>query len=814
MKGIIMAGGQGTRLRPLTCNIPKPMVPLIRKPVMQYAIELLRDSGIREIAITVQYLADEIINYFGDGSLLGVDLQYFVEETPLGTAGSVKNAEEFLDETFIVVSGDAITDVNLNDALKFHRKKMGIGTLILKEVEVPLEYGVVVTDEYGKITGFLEKPSWSEVFSDKVNTGIYILEPEIFDYYEKNEKFDFSNDLFPILMGNNMSLYGYVADCYWCDIGSIDQFIKCNYDILNNKVRVKICGNEISKGVWIGENCIISPSVKINAPVYIGDNTQVCEEAEIGPFSVIGKDNIISARATIKRSVVFDNCYISKNVEVRAALICNKVQLQSGVSIFEEAAIGDESLIGKRSIVKPKARIWPNKVVGNSEIVRGNIIWGGRYQKNFFGKSGIVGEVNVDITPEFVSKLAAAYGSTLNNHSKVALSCSDDNAAKMLKKSLLAGLMSSGLQVYDLGITTSQITRKAALFLDFQGSIHIYSDKIDNQIINVIFMDADGLNIDKSLKKKIENKFKQEDFRRVKSENIKDVMNINDIIAVYTKNMVNELDIHSIKKGNYKIIFATKSSIIKSIMIYMFNQLNIEFIIYEYDNDLKGLSKVVKDTNSNLGMWISDEADNYVFIDEKGNVIKNETQEAIKALVLLNLFKFKTIVTTVDASYSVEKLADMYNAKFIRTKIEERNVIDEYIRNETDKNRKYILNSYLSITDGVSMSVLLIDLITKFKTTLSSIIGKVPKYHMKYLEIACPWELKGKVMRNIIEKCNDFSSVNLIEGVRLNYDQCWALILPDLNEPFCKVYTESEKEEDAEKVLKELSYSIKKIIEY
>jgi mannose-1-phosphate guanylyltransferase/phosphomannomutase len=246
----------------------------------------------------------------------------------------------------------------------------------------------------------------------------------------------------------------------------------------------------------------------------------------------------------------------------------------------------------------------------------------------------------------------------------------------------------------------------------------------------------------------------------------------------------------------------------------MFNQLNIEFIIYEYDNDLKGLSKVVKDTNSNLGMWISDEADNYVFIDEKGDIIKNETQEAIKALVLLNLFKFKTIVTTVDASYSVEKLADMYNAKFIRTKIEERNVIDEYIRNETDKNRKYILNSYLSITDGVSMSVLLIDLITKFKTTLSGIIGKVPKYHMKYLEIACPWELKGKVMRNIIEKCNDFSSVNLTEGVRLNYDQCWALILPDLNEPFCKVYTESEKEEDAEKVLKELSYSIKKIIEY
>ncbi|SMC26461.1 mannose-1-phosphate guanylyltransferase / phosphomannomutase [Clostridium acidisoli DSM 12555] len=814
MKGIIMAGGQGTRLRPLTCNIPKPMIPLIGKPVIQYAIELLRDSGIQEIGITVQYLADEIINYFGDGSQLGVNLQYFTEEIPMGTAGSVKNAEEFLNETFIVVSGDAITDINLNEALKFHNKKAGVGTLILKEVDVPLEYGVVVTDDDDKITEFLEKPSWSEVFSDKVNTGIYILEPQIFNYYEKNEKFDFSNDLFPILMKDNMCLYGYVADCYWCDIGSIDQFMKCNYDILNKKVNVKILGNEVRKGVWIGDNCSISPSVKINPPVYIGDNTEVYEDAEVGPLSVIGKDNIISDRSTIKRSVIFDNCYISKNVEARAALISNKVQLESWVSVFEEAAIGDESIIGKRSVIKPKAKIWPNKIVGNSETVRGNLIWGGKYQKSFFGQKGITGEVNVDITPEFVSKLASAYASILSHDAKVAVSCSEDNVAKMLKQSLKAGLMAIGIQVCDLLNTTLQVTRKATAFLSFNGSIHIHTDKADNQIVNIVFMDADGLNIEKVMKKKIENKFKREDFRRVRAENIKNAVELNDIMALYTKNILNKLQTSSIKKGNYSIVFVAESNIVGSIMKYMFKELNIAFSVYENGHDLKGLSKTVKDTKSNLGMWISDEADNYVFIDEKGNIIKDEVKEAIKALVLLNIFKFKTIVTSVDASYSVERLADMYNAKFIRTKLEERNIIDEYIKNEVDKDKKYIINAYLLITDAVSMSVLLIDLITRFKSTLSYIIDMIPQYHMKYLEIACPWELKGKVMRNIIEKCDDFSCVDLIEGVRLNYHQCWALIMPDLNEPFCKVYTESEKEEDAEKALKELSFNIEKIIRY
>ena len=197
MKAVIMAGGEGTRLRPLTCNRPKPMVPIVNKPVMEHIIELLKKYELADVAVTLQYLPDMIKDYFGDGKEFGINLRYYVEDKPMGTAGSVKNAEEFLDDTFIVISGDALTDIDLKKAIDFHFSKGSIATLVLKKVDIPLEYGVVVTDENGRITRFLEKPSWGEVFSDTVNTGIYILSPEVLGYFNKNEMFDFSKDLFP-----------------------------------------------------------------------------------------------------------------------------------------------------------------------------------------------------------------------------------------------------------------------------------------------------------------------------------------------------------------------------------------------------------------------------------------------------------------------------------------------------------------------------------------------------------------------------------------------------------------------------------------
>ncbi len=238
MKAVIMAGGKGKRLRPLTCTLPKPMVPLVHKPVMEYSIELLKKHGITEIAVTLQYLPNIIKDYFGDGSRFGVELHYFEETNPLGTAGSIKNAEPFLNDRFIVLSGDGVTDFNLAKGIEFHVEKKALLTIFTKQVDNPQEYGVILTNEHDKIVDFLEKPSWNEVFGDTVNTGIYVLEPEIFNYLEAGIPTDFSKDLFPQLIKDQQALFGYKADGYWNDVGTLASYRETQYDMLNQKVDV------------------------------------------------------------------------------------------------------------------------------------------------------------------------------------------------------------------------------------------------------------------------------------------------------------------------------------------------------------------------------------------------------------------------------------------------------------------------------------------------------------------------------------------------------------------------------------------------
>ena len=253
MKAVVMAGGEGTRLRPLTSNQPKPMVPIVGKPCIEHIVELLRSHGFEEVVITLAFLPQAIRSYFGDGEALGMSIEYSVEELPLGTAGSVGLARDALDETFLVISGDALCDVDLGALIAFHREKGAAATIGLKSVDNPLEFGIVVTDEEGRIERFLEKPSWGQVFSDTINTGIYVLEPEVLRHVPAEGTYDFSKELFPLLLEMGRPLYGYVMDGYWQDIGNLEQYRQANFDALDEKVRLSIGGMRLRGNVWLGE---------------------------------------------------------------------------------------------------------------------------------------------------------------------------------------------------------------------------------------------------------------------------------------------------------------------------------------------------------------------------------------------------------------------------------------------------------------------------------------------------------------------------------------------------------------------------------
>lgn len=276
MKAVVMAGGEGTRLRPMTSSMPKPLLPVANRPIMEHVLRLLKRHGLNETVVTVQFLASLVKNYFGDGEELGMELSYANEEKPLGTAGSVKNAEEALkDDTFLVISGDALTDFDLTDLIAFHKEKGGLVTVCLTRVPNPLEFGITIVDEAGQVERFLEKPTWGQVFSDTVNTGIYVMEPEVFNYVEADVSVDWSGDVFPQLMKEGKPIYGYIAEGYWEDVGTHESYVKAQADVLERKVDVEIDGFEISPGVWVAEGADVHPDAVLRGPLYIGDYAKV-----------------------------------------------------------------------------------------------------------------------------------------------------------------------------------------------------------------------------------------------------------------------------------------------------------------------------------------------------------------------------------------------------------------------------------------------------------------------------------------------------------------------------------------------------------
>src|SRR5262249_10801631 len=346
MKAVVMAGGEGTRLRPLTSNQPKPMVPIVGKPCMEHILELLRRHGLTDVVVTVAFLPQAIRSYFGDGENLGLSIEYSVEESPLGTAGSVRLASDRLDDTVLVISGDALCDIDLGEIIRVHQEKGAAVTIGLKSVENPLEFGIVVTDEDGRIERFLEKPSWGQVFSDTINTGIYVLEPEVLRHIPKDRPYDFSKELFPLLLEMGRPMYGYVMDGYWQDIGNLDQYRQANFDALEERVRLNIPGIRIRGNVWVGEGVDLNDLDALEGPAFLGTYCRVAPDATVGPYSVLGSSVTLRERARTSRSIVDTSTSIGRSAVVEGAIVGRSCDLRAHVRVQEGVAIGDEVTIG------------------------------------------------------------------------------------------------------------------------------------------------------------------------------------------------------------------------------------------------------------------------------------------------------------------------------------------------------------------------------------------------------------------------------------------------------------------------------------
>jgi mannose-1-phosphate guanylyltransferase / phosphomannomutase len=321
MQAVIMAGGTGPNMHSLTADASKPMTPVFSRPVMDHLIEHLAKHDIRDIIVVTSYFGRDIVDYFGDGSKWAVNIRYSIEETPKGTAGGVKDLQPVLGDTFLVISGDTITDFDLDAAVDYHRSKSALATIVTHEVDDPTEYGVVAMSNDGLVTRFLEKPKSYEVFSKTVSTGIYVLEPEALSSIPYDTPYDFGRELFPRLLRNMEPIYGVSLPGYWCDMGSFAQYRKVHFDALTSKVSMNITGTQVQEGVWLGEDCEVHPTVRLSAPLFVGNGAEVRRNVDMGGLTVVGDETLVDEGASLLRSIVGSGAIIGRSSKVRDCVI-------------------------------------------------------------------------------------------------------------------------------------------------------------------------------------------------------------------------------------------------------------------------------------------------------------------------------------------------------------------------------------------------------------------------------------------------------------------------------------------------------------
>ncbi len=818
MKAVVMAGGEGSRLRPLTIRRPKPMVPVVDKPVMHHILDLLKRHGITEVVATLQYMADNIQEYFGDGSQFGMTIHYSIEETPLGTAGSVKQAEEWLrDDTFLVISGDALTDFDLSRAIAFHQEKGSMATLVLKRMPNPLEYGVVILDDEGRIKQFQEKPSWGEVFSDTVNTGIYVLDPRIFDYFEGGQVFDFSMNLFPHMLQKGDPMFGYVADGYWCDIGSLPDYMRATGDLLQRQVDIALSGREIAPGIWSEEDVDIDSSARLTGPIYLARGVKIREGVTIQGPAVVRDYTVVDNRAMIDRSLIWRNCYIGERSDVRGAILCRQVSLKARAMLFEGVVIGDGTIVGEGAIIQPDVKIWPDKEIEHGATVAANLIWGAQGRRTLFGRFGVTGVVNVDLTPEFVAKLGAAYGATLPKGSVVSVNRDAHYITRMLKRGIVGGLPSAGVTVADMGAVPIPVTRYWTRQSTAAGGIHVRLSPVDNRVIDIRFFDKDGQDLSKNTERKIETTFFRDDFRRVFLDEIGRIYYPQDVLDVYARDYLACIQTAAVKgASNYnQIVVDYSGGPASKVLPPILSQLGCDVVeinaaleeesivspAEKFRAAMERLSAITATLRANFGVRIDIGGERIYIVDDQGRELDGVTALAVVTAMYFSQNPGAAVAVPVHAPSIFETLAAGAGGRIIRTAGNPAALVAAAARRGVGMaggaNGTFIFSDFQPVPDGLFAIARIVELTAQLRVRLSEVREALPNYAIARKDVTCRWEDKGRVMRLLNEQYRD-EGVPQVDGVKIGNGNQWALILPDADQPVFHIVAEAPNQNEAE----------------
>jgi len=820
MKAIIMAGGFGTRLRPLTINVPKPMVPIGNIPMMEHVVGLLKKNGFTDLISLLFFQAEEIKNHFKDGRAFGVKMDYLQPDDDYGTAGAVRSAESFIDSTIMVISGDVLTDFNLEEALAWHRKRNSEATILLSRVKNPLPYGIVISDEDGKIVRFLEKPSWGEMFSDTINTGIYILEPHVVRMIPPRANFDFSQDLYPLMLSKKMGLYGKITDGYWKDVGNIDEYMKAHRDLLAGNIDLDLYSEKKRIGeaeIHQGRNARLGDNLELKGTIIIGENVSIGDNAKISN-SVIGPRTRIGNGTEINNSIIWHDSQIGAESQIDHAIICARVRMGDNVVLLDNVIVSDDSTVGKGATVKANCKIWPGKSVDEGAILSSSLVWGEKWNRELFTQSKVSGLALTEITPEMAVKLGGAFGAYLGLGRRVVTSRDASDTSRLLKRSLISGILAAGVHIDDLEMMPMPVMRYALRNGKYAAGIYVRHSPINYNITESIFLDGDGLDMPAGKLKKVERLFFGEDFKRASLGEIGHLDMPQGALEDYRSDFLNAIKVETIKKAAFKVVIDYANGGASIVFPTIFSQLGVNLIALNAYLDPKSfsrhpdetvqsivqLSSIVRTLHADIGFLINPASEKLTVVDENGYFIDNQLLLLIVTDLFLRCHSAKRIAVPVAASMGVEKIASAFGVEVKRVRNSHLAMMEAYQRGDMDfvggTLGGFIFPGFQMGTDAIFTAVRILEMMALQGVRLGELRGHYEKYIWIEARVPCPWSKKGQVMRKLIDATANKKRL-LIEGIRIMENGGWVLITPDDQTAAFVILAESESKDAAEKIV-------------
>jgi mannose-1-phosphate guanylyltransferase/phosphomannomutase len=817
MQAVVMAGGFGTRLRPLTNNIPKPMIPMANRPLMEHIVDLVRVHGMTRL-VTLLYFQPEVIErHFGDGSEFGVSMTYLTATEDYGTAGAVKFASPHLSDACLVISGDVLTDFDLTQAIAFHRSRKAMATIVLTRVENPLQYGLVIADPEGRITRFLEKPSWSEVFTDTVNTGIYILEPEALEFVPPRTEFDFSRDLFPLLMREDRPLYGYVAPGYWRDVGDLIEYRLAHRDILAGAVKVNLPGSRVEgldRDIWLGEGSRVDFTAALRGAVLIGRHARVEANARI-TNSVIGDRCVIHDGASISGAVLWADVRVGRGAVLAENVVGNGSEIRARARLFEGALIADHCRIGEESVVKADVKVWPQKVVEEGATLSASLVWGSKWSRSIFGTYGVTGLANAEISPEFAAKLGACFGATLRERAIVRTSRDPHRASRMINRALICGLLSAGVDVHDLRVTPIPLVRYKMGAQGASAGIHVRRSPFDPELVDLKFFDEHGLDLSSNRERSVERLFFREDFRRAGVDAVGRLSFPEYDVEYYQDGVRRFVDASAVRARRLKVVIDYSYGSSVTVFPAILGDLGCEVIALnayidearltkteeEFRRALHQLSEIVRTLGADLGVLLDAGAEKIFLVDDKGDLVPDDLALCLIALLVLRTNAKGAIGVPITASGVLDGLAETHGVPLVRTRLAPRALMETAAREDVvfvgDGMGGCIFSQFQPAFDGMLATVKLLEMLAFQGVRLHELVRQIPPRFTAREQVSCPWERKGAVMRQLLEVTRD-ERVDLTDGVKVFLKDDWVVMYPDQDRAIFHVVAEAASRQQAE----------------